>query len=650
METMLEVIKNSSSDKAARFNTAYQHGFSRTRRNRSTLSSVPSRFNDAAINRHTKAEKNDHKYLNQNKVNHNLRFSSVQKVNEKINGAHVIDRPSSKPVWASYDIPNYGSSNDYVLRGFVNNEWKTFNEVKTNPVLDPLDKDNYIFKAPALDVKHLGDYISAIEAVPRAGLFNIYKNPEKFVEMGDVMAKAARLLHDEENFDYFVRLIQLTMPKSRPQAQGEVKIVRRFLENFSSDRVRMLMRGFTQAGDRAGQRSIGLRFPFGATAVIAPFNFPLEIVGMQFLGSVMVGNYCVVKPATSVAIVMEAFLEFLLHCGLDPNSCALLPTGGKATEQVLLNSPIQVTQFTGSSTVGERLAEKLKGKIKLEDAGFDVKILGPDVPPTTSSDDWKHITWQCDQDAYALSGQKCSATSFLAIHENWLRNSPIEKSEFIHDLAQLTQGRSVEDLSLGPILGHDRESCRKHLDILLSLPGAKLLFGGQVSRDGMAVPSHEALSVRPGGEFGPIKVPSMYGLMAPSAVFVPLKSLMALPKGHSAFNELFGPLQLVTAFNDSSLDDLLKLVDSFSHHLTAGVVSNESKFLNKVLGATIHGVTYAGNRARTTGAPQNHWFGPSGDPRGCGIGTNEAILHTWTNHREVVMDQGPTGGIERFLS
>ena len=38
-------------------------------------------------------------------------------------------------------------------------------------------------------------------------------------------------------------------------------------------------------------------------------------------------------------------------------------------------------------------------------------------------------------------------------------------------------------------------------------------------------------------------------------------------------------------------------------HLTAGVVSNDVKFLHKVLSNTLNGVTYAGIRARTTGAP-----------------------------------------------
>jgi 1-pyrroline-5-carboxylate dehydrogenase len=63
-------------------------------------------------------------------------------------------------------------------------------------------------------------------------------------------------------------------------------------------------------------------------------------------------------------------------------------------------------------------------------------------------------------------------------------------------------------------------------------------------------------------------------------------------------------------------------------------------FQQKVLGATVNRTTYCGIRARTTGAPQNHWFGPCGDPRGAGIGTPEAIRLTWSGHREIILDQG----------
>jgi 1-pyrroline-5-carboxylate dehydrogenase len=75
-----------------------------------------------------------------------------------------------------------------------------------------------------------------------------------------------------------------------------------------------------------------------------------------------------------------------------------------------------------------------------------------------------------------------------------------------------------------------------------------------------------------------------------------------------------------------------------SHHLTAAVVSNDVEFTTKVLANTVNGTTYAGRRARTTGAPQNHWFGPAGDPRGAGIGTPEAIQLVWSCHREIIQD------------
>ena len=69
--------------------------------------------------------------------------------------------------------------------------------------------------------------------------------------------------------------------------------------------------------------------------------------------------------------------------------------------------------------------------------------------------------------------------------------------------------------------------------------------------------------------------------------------------------------------------------------------TNDPVFQSKVLASSVHGTTYVGRRARTTGAPQNHWFGPCGDPRAAGIGTPEAIISTWSGHREIILDQGP---------
>lgn len=96
-----------------------------------------------------------------------------------------------------------------------------------------------------------------------------------------------------------------------------------------------------------------------------------------------------------------------------------------------------------------------------------------------------------------------------------------------------------------------------------------------------------------------------------------------------------------SACADDQLRSVLDVCESMSHHLTAAVVSNDVTFLQEVLAHTVNGTTYAGLRARTTGAPQNHWFGPAGDPRAAGIGTPEAIRLVWSCHREIINDYGP---------
>ncbi|CAN0159251.1 unnamed protein product, partial [Ectocarpus fasciculatus] len=130
--------------------------------------------------------------------------------------------------------------------------------------------------------------------------------------------------------------------------------------------------------------------------------------------------------------------------------------------RVLTSAQPRVTQFTGSSKVAEILAEALDGKaradcVKVEDAGFDWKILGPDVQEE------EYVAHTCDQDAYAYSGQKCSAQSILFVHENW------SKSGILENLKSLASERTLEDLTVGPVLSVTTETCMKHIDSLLKL-------------------------------------------------------------------------------------------------------------------------------------------------------------------------------------
>ena len=261
----------------------------------------------------------------------------------------------------------------------------------------------------------------------------------------------------------------------------------------------------------------------------------------------------------------------------------------------------------------EMVVKDTRGKAKIEDAGFDWKVLGPDVPKDATEQ--QYIAWQCDQDAYACSGQKCSAQSMLFMHRNW------EKAGMMEKMAELAARRKLDNLTIGPVLTWTTQKMLQHVDALLKIPGAKVLFGGK------ALEGHS--------------IPEVYGAIEPTAVYVPLAKLRNRKNFELATTEVFGPLQVVTTWTSRNLATVQTMLERMPHNLTAAVVSNDVATRASLLSASVNGTTYAGLRARTTGAPQNHWFGPSGDPRGAGIGTMEAIQMVWSSHREIIADDGP---------
>lgn len=94
-------------------------------------------------------------------------------------------------------------------------------------------------------------------------------------------------------------------------------------------------------GDHLGQAPTGYRWPFGPVAVIAPFNFPLEIPLMQMLGALYMGNKVLIKPDLRVAFPMEQFVRYLHYCGLPKEDVDFLYDKGEVMEHILVKTPMR---------------------------------------------------------------------------------------------------------------------------------------------------------------------------------------------------------------------------------------------------------------------------------------------------------------------
>ena len=306
-------------------------------------------------------------------------------------GRRALSTKPALPSWATVDPWEMSAAAPAFGKNLCGGVWT---EAKTqHSVVDPLNGEAFI-RVPDTQLDEIAPFVKRMKDCPRTGLHNPLKNPERYNMLGEVMARGAQELGRPEVADFFAKLIQRLVPKSWAQCTGEPTTTRKWMENYSTDQVRYLARSFGIPGDHAGQTSTGVRMPFGGVSVITPFNFPLEIPALQSLASVYMGNKCTVKVDERVQIVYEQFLRMCLACGLPPRALDLIYCAGPVCNELLVNGDAKMTLFTGSQHVAEKLTLDLRGRVKLEDAGFDWKILGPDVA------DEAYVTWQADQDAY----------------------------------------------------------------------------------------------------------------------------------------------------------------------------------------------------------------------------------------------------------
>ncbi|PWA62074.1 pyrroline-5-carboxylate dehydrogenase [Artemisia annua] len=124
---------------------------------------------------------------------------------------------------------------------------------------------------------------------------------------------------------------------------------------------------------------------------------------------------------------------------------------GPTMNKLLLEANPQMTHFTGSSRISDKLAYDLKGQIKLEDAGFDWKILDLtfkrfNIFYILGYKLVDYVAWVCDQDAYACSGKKM-LSRVIVIHALELGQNLTHEST-----NELAGRKKLDNLTIGPVL------------------------------------------------------------------------------------------------------------------------------------------------------------------------------------------------------
>jgi acyl-CoA reductase-like NAD-dependent aldehyde dehydrogenase len=103
--------------------------------------------------------------------------------------------------------------------------------------------------------------------------------------------------------------------------------------------------------------ALAARQPVGVVACITPYNFPLTNMAGKVAPALAMGNTVVVKPAPQDPLAILRFAEAVEEAGLPPGVFNVVTGSGAEAGQALVEADIDMVSFTGSTPVGQKIAE-----------------------------------------------------------------------------------------------------------------------------------------------------------------------------------------------------------------------------------------------------------------------------------------------------
>jgi aldehyde dehydrogenase (NAD+) len=392
------------------------------------------------------------------------------------------------------------------------------------------------------------------------------------------------------------RVGEIMVERKEELARAQTREMGKVLEETRGDVQEAIDTAFYAAGE--GRRLFGrtvpselrdkwamsYRRPIGVFGVITPFNFPTAIPSWKIFPALLCGNAVVFKPAEDVPHSANLFVEILLEAGV-PAACVQLVHGpGERVGKAIVEHPdVDGISFTGSTATGSIIASeaaRMHKRVSLEMGGKNAQIVLPDADLELALDG---VLWG----AFGTTGQRCTATSRLLLHED-VHDAFIER--LLEQVADLTLGDGLEPgTDVGPLINAAAlEKVESYVAIARD-EGAEVRCGGARATDG---------SLGDGFFFQP-------------TVLTGVRPGMRVEQ-----EEIFGPVLSVVKF--SELDEAIAINNDVAYGLSSSLYTRDVLAAFRAIERLDNGITYV--NAPTIGAEAHL---PFGGVKGTGNGHRE---------------------------
>ena len=212
-------------------------------------------------------------------------------------------------------------------------------------------------------------------------------------------------------------------------------------------------------------RSYIVSEPLGNTLIMAPWNYPVQLLLNPLVGAISTGCTAVLKPSPYVPTVSQVLADMIADT-FEPQYIALVQ-GNREVNQALLAQRFDLIFFTGSPSLGKMVMEaaaKNLTPVVLELGGKSPCIVDRTADIATAA---KRIAWGKTLN----SGQTCIAPDYLLVHEE-------VKDEFVSAFARAVKslhGSDIKDHKHYVRMVNDRAFAR----VKGYLAEGDILYGGR---------------------------------------------------------------------------------------------------------------------------------------------------------------------------
>ncbi|MCL4509920.1 MAG: aldehyde dehydrogenase family protein [Bacteroidetes bacterium] len=428
---------------------------------------------------------------------------------------------------------------------------------------NPADWNEVVGIFPKSDKRDVDAAVDAAKQAYRE--WSLYPAPRR----GDIVKKAGDIMVARK--EELAREMTREMGKVLVETRGDVQEGIDTAYYSASEGRRMF--GVTAPSELQNKFTMSMRVSVGVAGVISPWNFPMAIPTWKIFPALVSGDTIVFKPASDTPKTAATLVEILVEAGVPAGVLNIVHGGGNEVGMAIVeHEDVELISFTGSTAVGKKISEIASRSLKrvsLELGGKNAEIVMDDANLELALDG---ILWG----AFGTTGQRCTATSRLILHEKIY-------DKFLDMLAErasrLKLGNGLdESVEVGPCVNESqREKVHSYTEIGKK-EGARLVIGGEFAKGGDL-------------DKGWFYKPTIFAEVTPNMTI--------------AIEEIFGPV--LSVMKAKSIDHAIELLNGTIYGLSSAVYTRNINHAFKAIRDIKAGITYI--NAPTIGAETHMPFG-----------------------------------------